>query len=360
MKRILLTVAYDGTGYCGWQTQPNGVTVEEVLNRCLSALLGEDIHVIGASRTDSGVHALGNVAVFDTETKIPPEKIAFALNQRLPEDIRIQSSKEVPLNFHPRKKNSRKTYEYRIWNSPFSQPLCRLYSYFVFTPLDVEAMNGGAQYLKGEHDFSSFCSAKTQAEDKVRTIYHISVSKEGNMVKIQICGNGFLYNMVRIIAGTLIRVGQGAYPPERVKEILLAKDRGAAGQKAPAKGLTMVGIEFEKELEDIVRVENESWSYMLFQDKILKEKKGYILLLRCEKEEFEPTVIRLIRKMERDGASEVYVADRQERISDGFSVGRYTFEPGKGPDREIMENRGFCGKKQEIKWFLALDTPDSV
>lgn len=243
MKRIELIVAYDGTNYCGWQIQKNGITVEEILNRELSRLLKEDIAVIGASRTDSGVHSRGNIAVFDTETRIPPEKICYALNERLPEDIVIQESREVRPDFHPRKCKSRKTYEYRIWNRRFKDPLNRLYSYFVYVPLDVEAMGQAAAYLVGEHDFASFCSSGSQAATTVRTLYEAEIFKEGSLITLRVSGNGFLYNMVRIIAGTLIKVGMHVYPPEHVKEILEARDRRAAGPKAPAVGLTLMEIE---------------------------------------------------------------------------------------------------------------------
>ena len=241
-RRVKLIISYDGTNYCGWQVQINGITVEEVINRELSRMLGEDIAVIGASRTDSGVHALGNVAVFDTFSKIPPEKMCFALNQRLPDDIRIQDSCEVPLDFHPRYCDSTKTYEYKILNRRFDNPVMRLYIHFVYMPLDYEKMQEAAKYLVGEHDFKSFCSARTQVTDTVRTIYSLDVSKEDDIIKIRISGNGFLYNMVRIIVGTLIKVGLKVYPPEYVKEILEACDRNVAGPKAPAKGLTLIGI----------------------------------------------------------------------------------------------------------------------
>jgi tRNA pseudouridine38-40 synthase len=243
-KRIRLIIAYDGTNYCGWQIQINGITVEEIINKALSDLLKEDIAVIGASRTDSGVHALGNVAVFDSETKIPPEKISFALNQRLPNDIRIQKSEEVPLDFHPRFCDSVKTYEYKILNRRFDMPLYRLYTHFVYMPLDVDKMKKAAEYIVGEHDFASFCSSGSQVENTVRTVYTLDVSKTDDIISIKISGNGFLYNMVRIIVGTLIKVGLGVYPPEHVKEIIEAKDRYAAGPKAPACGLTLVGIEY--------------------------------------------------------------------------------------------------------------------
>lgn len=244
MKRVKLVVAYDGTNYCGWQIQQNGITVEEVLNRTISELVGEPIAVIGASRTDSGVHAMGNVAVFDTESRIPAEKMSFALNQRLPEDIRIQASCEVEADWHPRYCDTRKTYEYRILNRRFAIPTQRLYSHFFYYPLDVEKMQQAADYLVGEHDFKSFCSTRTQVENTVRTIYFLRVVKEGDMIRIQINGNGFLYNMVRIIVGTLLKVGTGMYPPEHVKEILEAKDRRLAGPKAEARGLTLMEIEY--------------------------------------------------------------------------------------------------------------------
>lgn len=246
MKRVRLIISYDGTNYCGWQIQINGITVEEIINRELNNLLGEEIAVIGASRTDSGVHAIGNVAVFDTETKIPAEKISFALNQRLPEDIRIQKSEEVSADFHPRYCDSTKTYEYKILNRRFPDPLNRLYTHFVYMPLDVEKMREAAAYIVGEHDFASFCSSGSQVKTTIRTVYTLDIAKESDIINIRISGNGFLYNMVRIIVGTLIKVGLGVYPPEHVKEILEAKDRYLAGPKAPARGLTLVGIEYKE------------------------------------------------------------------------------------------------------------------
>ena len=257
-KRIKLTVAYDGTNYCGWQIQPNGLTVEEVLNQKISALTGEEIKVIGASRTDSGVHALGNVAVFDTESSIPPQRFAYALNQKLPEDIVIVNSKEVPCDWHPRyQQNISKIYEYHIYKGPVPDPMKRHYSTFVSFPLDIEKMKAGAEYLVGEHDFVSFCNIRTNTEDTVRTIEYIQIlsreeqvksvsSFEGREIVIRIKGNGFLYNMVRIIAGTLIRVGRGFYEPEKVEQILNAKKRTEAGVTAPPQGLVLVEILYEE------------------------------------------------------------------------------------------------------------------
>ena len=245
MRRIKLTIAYDGTNYCGWQVQPNGITIEEVINKALKKLSGENIQVIGASRTDSGVHAMGNVAVFDTETTIPAEKIAMALNQRLPEDIVIVQSEEVPLDFHPRYCDCSKTYEYHIINTRIPMPTKRLTNYFVSYTLDIDKMRQAASYLIGEHDFVSFCNIRTDVENTVRTIQELDIITNGDEITIRITGNGFLYNMVRIIVGTLVRVGRGFYGPEKVKEILEARDRKAAGVTAPAHGLILTKIEYK-------------------------------------------------------------------------------------------------------------------
>ncbi len=243
--RVKLVVAYDGTNYCGWQVQPNGVTVSQKLNEALTSLLGEKIQVTGASRTDAGVHSLGNVCVFETDTRMPAEKISYALNQRLPEDIVVQDSCEVPESFHPRFSQSRKTYEYRILNRRFRMPTRRLDTYFYHYPLDVEKMRQAAHFLEGEHDFKSFSSVHTQSKTSVRTIYECCVEKTDDVITIRVTGNGFLYNMVRIIAGTLIKVGAGEFTPEQMPEILAAADRSAAGPTAPAHGLTMMGIRYE-------------------------------------------------------------------------------------------------------------------
>lgn len=244
MKRVRLTVAYDGTNYHGWQTQNNGITVESELNRCLSELLGERVEVIGASRTDSGVHALGNIAVFDTKNRMPADRISYALNRRLPEDIRIQKSEEVSAGWHPRRRASRKTYEYRIYRGEFPMPVKRLYACFVYQPLDVEKMRRAAQYLTGEHDFRSFCQAGSQAKSTVRTLYEVTLEEQGADLVIRVCGSGFLYNMVRILAGTLIEIGKGKQEPDSMKAVLEARDRSAAGPTAPACGLTLIKYEF--------------------------------------------------------------------------------------------------------------------
>ena len=246
MRRIRLVVAYDGTNYHGWQLQPNAVTIEEVLNRALTELLREEIAVIGASRTDAGVHARGNVAVFDTENRMAADKICLAVNQRLPEDIRVQSSEEVASDWHPRKCRCLKTYEYRILNRRINMPMERLYSHFCYYKLDVDRMQAAANMLAGEHDFKSFCSVRTQVTDTVRTVYRIDVTRNADdIITIRVTGNGFLYNMVRIIAGTLMAVGTGHIQAEDMPFILEAKDRRAAGPTAPARGLTLIEMKYE-------------------------------------------------------------------------------------------------------------------
>lgn len=243
--RIKLTVAYDGTNYSGWQVQPNGITVEQVLNETLTALFREEITVIGASRTDAGVHAYGNVAVFDTTSSIPPEKICYALNQRLPDDIKIMQSEQVADDFHPRYCDSKKTYEYKILNARFCIPTMRNYVALHTYPLDERKMQQMADCFVGTHDFKSFCASKSQVSTTVRTITDFNVKRDGDIITITVTGTGFLYNMVRILAGTLLRAGSGYLEPNDAIRILEAKDRQAAGPTAPARGLYLKGIVYE-------------------------------------------------------------------------------------------------------------------
>ena len=284
MSRIMLRAAYDGTEYSGWQVQPNAVTIEGKLNEALSQLTGEDIQVIGASRTDAGVHSLGNVCVFDTDTRIPAEKICYAVNNMLPSDIRVIESKEVEADFHPRHCDSVKTYEYKIWNDIFPSPVLARYAHFTYRKIDIDKMKAAAEKLVGTHDFGAFCGSGSQAETTVRTIFSIEIETEsmemsvtgqtgqgnrladrtlevtekknkeqknlgtdyqfGNMIKIRVQGSGFLYNMVRIIAGTLLDIGTGLMEVEAIDKCLETHQRSDAGPTAPANGLTMIGIRF--------------------------------------------------------------------------------------------------------------------
>jgi tRNA pseudouridine38-40 synthase len=243
MRRILLTVAYDGTEYHGWQVQEGVTTIEGELNRAIGELTGVVTEVIGASRTDAGVHGRCNRAVFDTESTIPADRFSAAINTFLPHDIRVTSSAEVAADWHPRKVLTYKTYEYHIDRSEIYDPLRERYTWNVWGELDLEKMREAAAYLTGEHDFTSFCAAASPVEDKVREIISIDILEHGREVIIRVKGTGFLYNMVRIIAGTLVAVGQGKTEPEQMAEILDARDRSKAGQTAPAKGLVLVLIE---------------------------------------------------------------------------------------------------------------------
>lgn len=243
--RILMTIAYDGTRYSGWQKQkmPEVCTVQGELEKALQKLFhNPDLECIGASRTDAGVHALGQRAVVDVETTMPPEKLPLAICPFLPEDIIVTEAWEVPQTFHPRFECVKKTYEYRFWNAPVKNPKERLYSSHQAKPLDIERMNRGAGALVGRHDFASFCAAGSSVSSTVRTIFDCHVEREGDAVKIFVTGDGFLYNMVRIIAGTLMAVGLGKMPSEEVAAILESRDRRRAGQTAEPQGLTLLEI----------------------------------------------------------------------------------------------------------------------
>ncbi|MCR5213469.1 MAG: tRNA pseudouridine(38-40) synthase TruA [Eubacterium sp.] len=258
--RIMLRVSYDGREYCGWQFQPGEKTIEGQLNMVLSNIYNTDIKVIGASRTDAGVHSLGNVCVFDVDqSKIPVEKLPYVMNNALPQDIRVWQSLQVDDDFHPRHTNSLKTYEYRIWNADFPDPVKRYYTHFTYRKLDVEKMREAAALLVGEHDFAAFVSAGSQAQTTVRTIYSIDIIEEypdntlninnsnsvnSRLIVIRVKGSGFLYNMVRIIAGTLMSIGSGLKDVNDISLMLESGKREYGGETAPACGLTMIGIEF--------------------------------------------------------------------------------------------------------------------
>lgn len=246
--RILFTIAYDGTRYSGWQKQksPDVLTVEGELEKALRALFRmPDLTCIGASRTDRGVHALGQRAVIDVETTIPPEKIPLAIRPYLPEDIVVTEARQVPDTFHPRFDCVKKTYEYCIDQGPYKNPKKRLYSTFVYHTLDVDKMNQGAKAFIGTHDFQAFCAAGSQVTSTIRTIFDCHVVREDTQIRILVTGDGFLYNMVRILAGTLIAVGEGKIPPERVAEIIESRDRRQAGQTAEPQGLTLLQIYYD-------------------------------------------------------------------------------------------------------------------
>ena len=242
LKRFCLIVEYDGTDYCGWQRQINGPSVQQTLEETLGRLTGEQIAVTGSSRTDAGVHALGLCAHFDSATRIPPEKIAFALNTMLPPDIRIRESGLAKEGFHARYGACGKVYRYRFFNSRHDCAIGRQYAAHVPLALDVEKMNREAQALVGTHDFEAFAASGSVVKSTVRTIYRVQVTRRGDEVELLVLGDGFLYNMVRIIAGTLMEVGTGKREMGAIARAIETKDRLALGQTAPAKGLTLMRV----------------------------------------------------------------------------------------------------------------------
>lgn len=286
MRRIRLTIAYDGTNYRGWQIQqptaahPEGSfpTIQGELQRALGQLLPKEavygaapeksldpltspdhvdeaaapgiLPVVGASRTDSGVHALGNVACFDTESTIPAANFPKAINRYLPLDIRVMQADEVSMDFHPRFVPHEKCYEYRIDHGRVANPLTRLYAYNYTYPLDLERMRAAARELVGVHDFTSFVNPDSQVfehgGDAIREIYSIDILEEGSQLVIRIRGNGFLYHMIRIIVGTLLVIGNGRRAPEDIRTMLAAKDRTTAGPTVPAHGLCLCALHYDE------------------------------------------------------------------------------------------------------------------
>ena len=245
MRRIHLIVEYDGTAYAGWQRQANAMTVQEKLERAILKLTGEKLCVSGASRTDAGVHALGQSAHFDTESRIPADKFSFALNTLLPPDIRVTRSEEVPLEFHARFSTKGKRYRYLFHAAPHAGALTRNTHAHVIYPLDAERMQAEAQDLVGTHDFAAFAASGSVVKDTVRTIYRAEVTREGSEIRLVVEGSGFLYNMVRIIAGTLIGVGSGKLEPGAFKRAIASGDRLDLGITAPAHGLTLMEVFYD-------------------------------------------------------------------------------------------------------------------
>ena len=242
-KNILLTLSYDGTNYFGWQKQQNGTTIQQTLEESLKKLLKKEINIRGASRTDTGVHALCQLALLKEKTTIPIEKLPMAINSVLEtKEIVVTDAIYVDNSFHPQDSVYKKTYQYKIYNAPFLNPMLRNYTEFVCRPLDLEKMIEASKYFLGEHDFKGFCASGSMAKTTVRTIYDLSINKKDNVITIEITGNGFLYNMVRIIVGTLIDVGLYKKEPKDIKDIILSKDRQKAGKTVSAKGLTLYKI----------------------------------------------------------------------------------------------------------------------
>jgi len=239
-----LTVAYDGTNYCGWQVQKNNDTVQGVMMIAAKALFGEDVTLTGASRTDSGVHANGQVVLMVSEKAMPTYKIPLAMNMHMPRDIVVIKAECVDETFHPRYLPHKKTYIYSVYNGPHHLPKDQRYSMHYRYDLKLEPMLEAAKYFIGTHDFESYSSIKKSVDQTIRTIYELRITKEGAIYRFEIVGNGFLYNMVRIMVGTLLEVGNGRRKPESIRDGLERKLRKAAGKTAPAKGLTLEYIDY--------------------------------------------------------------------------------------------------------------------
>lgn len=239
MRNIKLIIEYDGTNYCGWQTQQNGPSIQAEIEKALGKLTGERIRINGSGRTDAGVHAKGQVANFETVSTIPGDKFSYALNNLLPRDIVIKESKEAAPDFHARFSAIGKKYRYLVINSKFPSALYRNYAYHVnyCERLDIDRIEKAAKGFIGTYDFSGFMAAGSKVSDTVRTIYELTIEREKDFICFNCTGNGFLYNMVRIIAGTLLYAGIGKIDPEEIKDIIMSKDRERAGMTVPAHGL---------------------------------------------------------------------------------------------------------------------------
>ena len=244
-KRVLLTIEYDGSAYCGWQRQLNGPSVQQKVEEALFKVTGERIGIIGASRTDAGVHALGQRAHFDMESAIPADKLPFALNAKLPRDIRVTAGREVDEHFHARFDAAGKEYSYLIYNRRHPSALLRDLSAHVSVRLDESAMERACRHLPGTHDFAAFQAAGGTAKTTIRRIDSVSVGRQGDEIRLVIYGTAFLYNMVRIIAGTLIAIGQGKLDTDAFRRALDSKDRLDLGITAPTCGLCLVRVDYE-------------------------------------------------------------------------------------------------------------------
>lgn len=244
MKNIKLELRFDGSKYHGWQIQPNAVTVQELVSKAVSKITKENIKVFGCSRTDSGVHANYYVASFNTESKIPEEKFPDAVNSMLPDDIVCIGAKYMPHDFHAITSAKKKTYLYKIDNSKIRNPFMAKHVWHYRGKLDFESMCKAAEYFKGTHDFVAFAAAGFTAKTTERTIFNTELSKEGDIINFKITGDGFLYNMVRIITGTLLWVGIGKIKPEEIPEIIASKKREKAGITAPPDGLYLWEVEY--------------------------------------------------------------------------------------------------------------------
>ena len=243
-RRIRLIVQYDGTNYVGWQLQENGVSVQQRLNEAILAVTGEQIQLHGSGRTDSGVHARAQVAHFDTNARMPANKFAIAMNMRLPRDIRVLYSEEAPEDFHARFSAKNKTYRYTLQLGPHADVFCRDTALHIHTELNFDRMQAAAQDALGEHDFFAFMSAGSKLEHTVRTIFHSEWSQCGQFYYYDVSANGFLYNMVRILVGTMLEIGSGKLPQDAIARAINSKNRSDAGPTAPPQGLSLMRVQY--------------------------------------------------------------------------------------------------------------------
>ncbi len=245
MQNLRMTIQYDGTKYDGWQRQGNTEnTIQEKIETVISRITGEEIELNGSGRTDAGVHALGQVANFKTDSEYDEEYMLKEINRYLPKDIRLLDLKKEDIRFHSRLNAKRKTYIYRIDNTDFGSVFDRRYAMRFNERLDVKAMKEAAAFYVGEHDFKSFCTKKSMKKSTIRRIYSVDITKNNGIIEIIYCGNGFLYNMVRILTGTLIDVGRGRLKPRDIADIIEARDRGRAGFTAEPEGLFLKSVEY--------------------------------------------------------------------------------------------------------------------
>ena len=245
MRNIKLIIEYDGKEFNGWQRQPNKLNIQGTIEQAISKITGEDCELFASGRTDAGVHALGQVANFKTNSTIPIEKIPIALNTNLKKSIRIIDAEEVDENFHSRLSCKKKTYRYIINNSKSGTAIYRNLETNISEKLDVEKMKVAVKYFEGEHDFKAFRASGTSSKSSVRTIYNADVYMQEGRIFIELTGNGFLYNMVRIIAGTLVDVGSGKIEPKEIPSIIESRDRSKAGKTLPPQGLYLVKVEYQ-------------------------------------------------------------------------------------------------------------------
>ena len=247
MRNIKLTIEYDGKDFNGWQKQPTKLNIQGEIERAIKQITNEEVNLTASGRTDAGVHALGQVANFKTNSNIPIEKIPIALNSNLKKSIVIKSAEEVEERFHSRLNCKRKTYRYVINNSKYGTAIYRNLETHIPMKLDIQKMQEAVKYFEGEHDFKAFKASGTSSKSSVRTIYKAEVIDAGNeKIYIELTGNGFLYNMVRIIAGTLVEVGLGKIEPNEIKTIIESKKREKAGKTLPPQGLYLLNVEYDE------------------------------------------------------------------------------------------------------------------